>query len=74
MKINYKNFKKTFKKYYKYFLNYINPLYLNNRYKIKLLKYNIFKRLTTYTLDLVILININFNNFYNNLKATNINF
>ena len=73
MKIGYRNLKETFKKYYKYFLNIINPLSLADRHKIKLLKNNIIERLNIHILELVTLRNINFNNFYANLKATNIN-
>ena len=38
MKIDYINLKEIFNKYYRRFLNYINPLNIDNYYKIKILK------------------------------------
>ena len=72
MKIEYRNPKETFKKYYGRFSNIISPLSLANYYKIKLLKNNIIERLSIRILKLVTLRNINFSNFYINLKATDI--
>ena len=64
--------KEPFKEYYRRFLSCISPLRLDNRHKIELLKLNLTKRLSLRISGLAGSTNVSFNEFCNNLKATDL--
>ena len=64
--------KEPFEEYYGRFLSCISPLRLDDRHKIELLKLNLTKRLSLRTSGLAGSTNVSFNEFCNNLKATDL--
>ena len=72
MTMGYRNPKETFEEFYGRFLSCISPLHLDDRHKIEILKGKLTEVLSVRTSGLAAVKNMTFNEFCNNLKATDL--